>query len=694
MNFRTIKVEQLKEMEAGAELKALAEEIEYHNRLYYALDAPEISDAEYDALFLRNIAIEKKFPHLVLPNSPSKKVGHAVSSKFNKIEHSKPMLSLANAFSEDELLGFIDRMRRFLGQSDDIELFLEPKIDGLSFSARYENGQFVQAATRGDGYVGEDITKNMSTIKSLPKHLKGDDIPKLLEVRGEVYMSHHEFQTLNERREKDGVHIFANPRNAAAGSLRQLDASVTASRNLQYFTYGIGSVDGIEVDSQAELFKILTRLGFSVNENTKLTSDVSEIMAYYNQLQKSRSMLDYDIDGAVYKVNDFKLQGRLGFVARHPRWAIAHKLPSESAITHLNGIAIQVGRTGALTPVAELEPINVGGVLVSRASLHNKDEIERKDIRVGDQVIIQRAGDVIPQIVRVMTEARKGDELNKFEFPTHCPVCNSIAVKDEGEAITRCTGGLFCNAQLIERLKHFVSKGAFNIDGLGERQIIFLHDKGIVRNPVDIFHLEDRLDKKSLDLKNTLGWGEKSVVNLLNAINVSKNIRLDKFIYALGIRFIGEITAKLLAYNYNSFINWLENMKALPQMGQEYDELLQIDGIGPKAAESLKDFFLEHENINIITELSGILNIADSESVKSDSKISGKSLVFTGTLAMSRSEAKAKAESLGAKVSSSVSPKTDYVIAGASEGSKLKKARELGVAVLTEEQWLELIGGF
>ena len=684
----------LTETQAKQELERLTKEIQHHNVLYHQKDAPEISDAEYDALFRRNQAIETRFPQLIRKDSPSKSVGATPQDGFAKVAHSKPMLSLANAFKPEDMADFIMRIRRFLGESDDtaIPIFCEPKIDGLSFSARYEKGKFVQGVTRGDGAMGEDITQNLATLLDFPLQLQGDNFPDILEVRGEVYMSHAEFAELNASQDAAGLKIFANPRNAAAGSLRQLDSTITASRNLRYFVYGLGEVSAPFSDTQENIMDTLKNWGFSTNSLSKSAATLDDIEAFYAMLYAERPNLPYDIDGIVYKINRLDWQERLGAVSRSPRWAIAYKFPAEQAKTILEAITIQVGRTGALTPVAELKPITVGGVVVSRATLHNADEIARKDVRAGDTVIIQRAGDVIPQVVSVDLKARPSSS-EAFVFPDRCPVCDSLAVRDEGEVITRCTGGLICSAQAMERLKHFVSRDAFDIDGLGNKQVEAFWEEGLIKEPADIFHIEEQ-DKQSLTpLRNREGWGKKSADKLFAGIQSKRKIGLDRLIYALGIRFIGQNTAKLLAVTYTSFEKWKQTMCALSDHeGEAYQELLNIDGIGSKVADSLEFFFAETHNLEVLTALEEVLTISDCVQDVSDSPFTGKVIVLTGTLEkMTRGEAKAKAEALGAKVTGSVSKKTDYVVAGSDAGSKLKKARELGVAVLDEAAWLKLI---
>lgn len=688
-------MQNLAQEDAAVELARLAEQIAEHDRLYYQQDAPRISDAEYDALRARLIALEAQFPELVQADSPSQKVGAAPARGFAKVRHLVPMLSLANAFSEEDVSDFLGRVRRFLGLNGENEVCIvcEPKIDGLSFSALYEKGRFVRGATRGDGTEGEDITANLATLESLPKQLQGSNWPDMLEVRGEVYMRKSDFAALNAAQEAAGKPIFANPRNAAAGSLRQLDPSITASRKLSYFVYGWGDLSAPVAATQWDVLQQFAQWGFIINDLMVQAQHVPDIMAYYDDMQTKRALLPYDIDGIVYKVNRLDYQQRLGQVARAPRWAIAHKFPAEQAVTVLEHIEIQVGRTGALTPVAHLKPVTVGGVVVSRATLHNEDEITRKDIRVGDTVTIQRAGDVIPQVVAVDV-AKRIEGVQPFQFPHTCPVCSSDAVREEGEAVRRCTGGLICPAQIVERLKHFVSRDAFDIDGLGEKQIQAFWEAGLIREPADIFTLKERDATSLTPLRNKEGWGDKSASNLFDAINKARNVALARFIYALGIRYVGQTTGKLLARNYHTFDAWYAAMKNLAA-GDEmaYEDLRQIDGIGDAVAMALMHFFGEEHNRTVLNDLLPHVTIADAEAVASDSPVAGKTVVFTGALErMSRDEAKAKAESLGAKVAGSVSKKTDYVVIGADAGSKAKKAAELGVTTLSEEDWLKLIG--
>jgi DNA ligase (NAD+) len=695
--LRDIPVEQLSPDQAAAELAALAAEIAHHDRLYHQQDQPEISDADYDALRRRNDAIELRFSELKRADSPSLKVGAAPAAGFRKVTHAVPMLSLGNAFSAEEVEDFAGRIVRFLGLKADeaIEFVAEPKIDGLSCSLRYEQGRLVLAATRGDGQEGEDVTANVRTIDDVPKQLPAG-VPDLLEIRGEVYMNRHEFMALNERRAEQGEPIFANPRNAAAGSLRQLDSRITAGRPLHFFGYSWGAVSE---PLGATLWEIRQRLkdwGFCLNQPAEPCDGTAALLRYYDRIQSRRPSLPFDIDGVVYKVNRLDWQERLGYVSRAPRWAIAHKFPAEQAQTRLKDIIIQVGRTGALTPVAELEPVTVGGVVVSRATLHNEDEIARKDVRIGDQVVVQRAGDVIPQIVQVIPDKRPADS-EPYKFPDLCPVCGSVAVRPEGEVIRRCTGGLICDAQAVERLRHFVSRDAFDIEGLGEKIVREFWDEGLVRRPGDIFRLEDNDSKSLTPLRNRPGWGKRSAEKLFESIKNRSNIPLDRFIFALGIRQVGQATAKLLARCYRSLPHLREAIAAAREHGSDaYNDLIGIEGIGPSMADDIIAFFNEPHNQEVLDDvLATGLNVLDFVPPKTQtSPVAGKTVVFTGTLeTITRSEAKARAESLGAKVAGSVSSKTDYVVVGADAGSKATKARDLGVATLTEQEWLDLIGG-
>ncbi|HEY9079559.1 NAD-dependent DNA ligase LigA [Magnetovibrio sp.] len=689
-DLRSIAVEELTSVEADAELATLAREIKEHDERYYQKDAPTVSDAEYDALRQRNAAIEARFPLSVRPDSPTHRVGAAPASGFGKVKHRKPMLSLGNVFDEDELQDFIDGIRRFLKELSDnpdtpLDMVAEPKIDGLSISLRYEHGKLVQAATRGDGTVGEDVTANARHVADIPVALP-QGVPEVLEVRGEVYMSKSDFLALNERQEAEGSKVFANPRNAAAGSLRQLDASITAKRPLKFFAYAYGEVSATPWETHGAFIDLLKGWGFSVNPFTRVCDGIDEIMAHYDTIQTHRAELDYDIDGVVYKVNRLDWQERLGFVSRAPRWAIAHKFPAEKAVTIVNAITIQVGRTGVLTPVAELQPITVGGVVVGRATLHNADYIKDLDIRVGDHVRIQRAGDVIPQVLEVVDDG--GHEGRPpFVFPTTCPVCDSHAVREEGEAATRCTGGLVCPAQAHERLKHFVSRNAFDIEGLGGKHVVAFYDDGLIRTPGDIFRLTAEM------LAGREGWKDKSIQNLLEAIAAKRTIEMPRFVYALGIRQVGQATARLLAKQYGSMTALRMAMEDARVIGSEaLEELLSIDGIGASMAKDIVEFFAEPHNNAVLNDLLDNVTVEDFDAPDTaGSPVAGKTVVFTGTLeTMSRGEAKAKAEALGAKVSGSVSKKTDIVVAGPGAGSKEKKARELGLTVLSEQQWINM----
>lgn len=688
-------VKELNEEEAKQELAYIASEMAKSDIAYYQNDNPYLTDAEYDSLKRRNEELEKIFPHLKRKDSPSQKVGAPILSAFKKVTHRFPMLSLGDVFSSEEVDDFIMGVKRFLNTSKDITFMAEPKIDGLSFSARYENGRFVQGATRGDGITGEDITENLKTIRQLPQHIEGN-VPEILEIRGEVYMAKSDFFALNKKYQQEGKKTFANPRNAAAGSLRQLDAKITAERNLSIFAYTWGEVSERVWTSQEDFFKHLQEWGFPTNPHNKLCQNLQEIEENFAKLSEIRSSLPYDIDGVVYKVNDIALQERLGFLTRTPRWAIAHKFPAEQAVTKINNIRVQVGRTGALTPVADLEPINVGGVIVSHATLHNEDEIKRKDIRIGDSVIIQRAGDVIPQIVSVIKEKRPQDS-KEFIFPTTCPICGAHAIREEDEAVRRCTGGLTCPAQAKERIIHFVSRDAFDITGLGSSIIEDFYNDGILKNPADIFSLEERnqegdlfSQQKSsvLHLEQREGWGKKSVEKLFQAITLKKKISLPRFIYALGIRQVGTATALLLARHYGTFTKFRQEME-----NKETGPLVSIDGIGASMATDIVEFFQEQHNQEIINRLLEKITVEEYiDTTNYDSPLSGKTVVFTGTLEqMTRSEAKAKAQSMGAKVAGSVSSKTDYVIIGADAGSKAVKAQELGIKILSEQEFLELI---
>ncbi len=676
--------------EARKQHAEIAERIRSFNEAYYVNDEPLVPDAEYDALFNRLIELETHYPTLK-KNSPTQEVGAAPAEGFAKVKHARPMLSLGNAFSREDIVDFLARIRRFLNLTAHcpVEVVGEPKIDGLSLSLRYENRVLVTAATRGDGSEGEDVTANVAHINDIPKTLP-EGAPDVVEIRGEVYMARSAFQKLNETQAETGGKTFANPRNAAAGSLRQLDPSISAKRPLRFFAYSFGELSESLAQTQWDFLQKVEGWGFVINPLTRTLNDADDIMAMYEDVGKQRPDLDYDIDGIVYKVNDFELQLRLGFVSRSPRWAIAHKFPAEKARTRLNAIDIQVGRTGALTPVARLEPVTVGGVVVSNATLHNRDEIERLGVRVGDMVVIQRAGDVIPQVVEVILDERP-EGTTDYQFPDTCPKCGSHAMREEGEAVTRCTGGLICPAQAVERLKHFVSRNAFDIDGMGAKNVEAFFELGWVKSPGDIFRLESDHGDAIMKLE---GWGEKSATKLFDGVNERRTIGLDRFIYALGIRQIGQATAKLLARHYGSVSEWRSAMLAANEADRDaLRELINIDQIGPGVAKDLIEFMAEDHNREVLDDLQDLLTITDVEApTATDSPVNGKTVVFTGKLELfSRNEAKVKAESLGAKVAGSVSAKTDYLVAGPGAGSKLKKAEELGVTVLDEQGWLDLI---
>ena len=684
--------------EAKRELKRLAAAIAHHDKLYYGKDAPEISDADYDALRRRNEAIEKRFPELVRADSPSRRIGAAPAAGFAKVRHTTPMLSLDNAFDEDEVRGFFRTIRNFFRAPEDvarvdeasIAVMTEPKIDGLSASIRYEHGKLVLGATRGDGITGEDVTANIATLATVPKKLEGRGWPATIEVRGEVYMEHPGFFALNEERAKADEPVFANPRNAAAGSLRQLDPAVTASRPLKFFAYAWGEANHPFAKTHEEALHCFRSWGFKVNPLSRLCRGVDAVLDFHQRIFAERAKLPYDIDGVVYKVNDLDLEQRLGFVSRAPRWAIAHKFPAQQAQTVLKRIRIQVGRRGTLTPVADLEPITVGGVVVQHATLHNEDEIARKDIREGDTVIIQRAGDVIPQVVAVV-EDRRPAHSRPYHFPTQCPECGSFAVREEGEAARRCTGGLICPAQAVERLKHFVARDAFDIEGMGEKHVQAFWEDKLIRKPGDIFRLApDQIAGRE-------GSGETSAKKLVAAINERRRITLDRFIYGLGIPQVGAATAKLLARHYRSFERWRQAMtEAADQDSEAWRELNDIHGIGEDMAADIIGFFAEKHNRDVLDDLEDAgVEIEDfAPPHAAHSPLAGKTIVFTGTLeAMSRSEAKSRAEALGATVASSVSGKTDYVVVGAEAGSKADKAKSLGVATLDEAAWLKLARG-
>lgn len=703
--MQQIAVSELTEQQAADELAQLAAEMQAHDRAYYENDAPLISDADYDALRQRNLAIEARFPHLKRADSPSDKVGSKPSQAFGKVEHKVAMLSLGNAFAAEDVVDFVARIRKFLSLDDSQELAMtaEPKIDGLSASLRYENGVFVQGATRGDGQIGEDITANLKHVPDIPQQLSGA-VPEVVEIRGEVYMDHADFAALNARQKASGGKIFANPRNAAAGSLRQIDATVTASRPLRFFAYAWGDMSAMPATTQSAMIACFAQWGFQTNPAFVQANSAAQLINHWRTIEQQRASLGYDIDGMVYKIDRLDYQQRLGFVSRAPRWAIAHKFPAEQATTILRAIDIQVGRTGALTPVAKLQPVTVGGVVVSNATLHNSDEIARKDIRVGDRVTIQRAGDVIPQIVRVSVADRAADA-PAYEFPTHCPECGSVAqreLREDGtqDIVTRCTGGLICPAQARERLKHFVSRRAYDIDGLGQKQIDDYWALALIRSPQDIFTLKQRYSDNPPDIwrygsgsKDKIGTLKDSAVKLFAAIDAARIIDLDRFIFALGIRHIGETSARLLARHFGSIENLQSQMMAILQGDMlARAEIEAIDGVGNIMVEALLGFFAEAHNRQTIEALlqAGVTPQALPEAAQ-DTAIAGKTIVFTGTLEkMTRAEAKARAEAMGAKVAGSVSAKTDILVAGPGAGSKLKKAEELGLDVLSEDQWIEM----
>ncbi len=691
-------VDELTAAQAKTEHTRLEAEIAAHDRRYYQEDAPSISDADYDRLRQRYSAIEARFPQLRSAASLTQRVGAVPSARFAKVRHAVPMLSLDNAFGEDDVHDFVGRIRRFLRLSDDDEIAFsaEPKIDGLSMSLRYERGTLVTGATRGDGNEGEDVTANIKTLADVPQRLKGGGIPAVCEVRGEVYMTKHAFLALNKRQAEAGGQIFANPRNSAAGSLRQKDPSITASRPLGFFAYAWGEMSEMPADTQSGMIKWFERCGFKTNPLTKLCRGLDALLKFHREIEAQRGALDYDIDGVVYKVDRLDWQERLGFVSRSPRWAIAHKFPAERAITVLKEIEIQIGRTGALTPVAKLEPVTVGGVVVQNATLHNADEIARLDVRIGDTVEIQRAGDVIPQVLGVILDKRQRGA-KAYEFPKRCPcplhsevVRDQTAAGEEG-AIARCTGEFACPYQAVEHLKHFVSRRSFDIDGLGDKQIELFYERGWVKEPADIFTLEER--NKKIKLENEEGFGETSVRNLFAAIAARREIALERFIYALGIRHVGETTAVALARGYGTWQGFHDACLKLAKGDEDVrTEMDALDQIGDTVIESLHDYFGEGHNRRRVERLAGQVQIREAEKPRSDSAVAGKTVVFTGTLEqMTRDEAKASAERLGAKVSGSVSKKTDYVVAGPGAGSKLADAKKLGVAVLSEDEWMKLI---
>jgi DNA ligase (NAD+) len=713
-----VPIEKLTLAQARKELTTLALQLATHDERYYQDDAPTIPDAEYDALRRRFNEIEARFPELVTKDSPSQKVGAAPSGRFAKVAHAVPMLSLGNAFSDEDVADFVERVRKFLRlPADEMPVIIaEPKIDGLSLSLRDENGELVRGATRGDGTTGEDVTANVRTITDIPHKLKGSHVPAICEVRGEVYIMSKDFIGFNKRAEKAGIQVAANPRNFAAGSLRQKDASITAARPLKFFAYTWGEMSEMPADTQFGMVKWMGKAGFVTNPLTRQCKGVDEVLAFYREIGERRASLGYEIDGVVYKIDRLDWQSRLGFVSRNPRWAIAHKFAAEQATTVLNDIEIQVGRTGALTPVARLAPVSVGGVVVSNATLHNEDYIkaigndgnsirEGVDIRIGDTVVVQRAGDVIPQIVSVVLDKRPKDA-KPYKFPQKCPSCGSPAVRgldpdsDEPDAVRRCTNTYACPAQAVERLKHFVSRNAFDIDGLGDKQIQEFYDAGIVMSAADIFTLQKRDERSQKKLKDREGFGDVSIRNLFSAIDARRKIELHRLIYALGIRRVGEGNAKLLARHYGTLEAFVDAMRAAAKGQSEdgnsseaYADLNGIEGVGEVVADAVVEFFAESRNGKALDDLLAEIDVLPAEQAAKDSPVSGKTVVFTGSLEkMTREEAKAMAERLGAKVSGSVSKKTDLVVAGPGAGSKLKDAEKHGVKVLSEDDWFKLIG--
>jgi DNA ligase (NAD+) len=691
-------VETISEIDAAKRLKALAQEIARHDKLYHDQDAPEISDADYDALVRENRELEERFPQLVRADSPSKRLGAAPTSGLAKVAHARPMLSLENAFSAEEVGEFVARVKRFLNLPADafVAMTAEPKIDGLSCSLRYENGKLVLAATRGDGAVGEDVTANVRTIKDIPQTLRSsrasvegrvstsldtNGIPEIFEVRGEVYMSKADFEALNERQEAAGGKVFANPRNAAAGSLRQKDPSITAARPLRFLAHGWGELSAPLADTQYEAMKRIEGFGIPVTDLLVRCDDLDAMLAHYRAIEKARADLPFDIDGVVYKVDRLDLQERLGFVARAPRWGLAHKFPAEQAETTLEAIDIQVGRTGKLTPVGRLKPVGVGGVMVANVTLHNRDEIARLGLRIGDRVRIQRAGDVIPQVVENLT---RDEPREPYVFPDHCPECNSEAVAEEGEVDVRCTGGLICPAQRFERLRHFVSRGALDIEGLGEKSIAEFIDLGWLNSPADIFRLHDHRE----ELLGREGWKEKSVDNLLAAIEAKREPDGPRLLFGLGIRHVGIVTARDLLKCFGT----IEELRRVASLADAQAELAAVEGVGPVVAEALVDFFHEPHNREALDDLLSEVSPKPFVSDAKQTEWTGTTIVFTGSLeTMSRDEAKAQAERLGARAAGSVSAKTDLVVAGPGAGSKLKKAEELGIRVIGEEEWARIV---
>jgi len=709
-DLQNMDVDALSEAQATEMLKTLAAEILRHDELYHGQDAPEITDAEYDALRRQNLAIEQRFPALVREDSPSRRVGFVALDKFEKHTHAIPMLSLENAFNDDDVYDFDKRMRKFMNLPADARMALtaEPKIDGLSLTLRYEGGKLVSAATRGDGATGENVTENAKTITDIPQVLAGENIPEVVEIRGEVYMSHAAFAELNARMEAEGKPTYVNPRNTAAGSLRQLDSAITATRPLKFFAYAWGEMSAMPEATQMGMVEWMERYGFRINPLMQRFETVNVLLNHYRKIEHERPELEYDIDGVVYKVDDLALQDRLGLKSRVPRWAIAHKFPAEKAWTILRDIEIQVGRTGALTPVARLEPVTVGGVVVTNATLHNEDYVkgvgskgellrDGKDLRVGDHVMLQRAGDVIPQILDVDLEKR-APTATMFAFPETCPVCGSLAVRDintktgKADSVKRCTGGFSCPAQAVERLKHFVSRGALDIDGLGDRQVEAFYETGRIADAADIFTLRDRDTRSLKKLKDMEGWGATSAAKLFDAIDDRRDVDFYRLVFGLGIRYVGEQTAKDLVRNYSDVETFNAAMFNLSDE-QIYAELINIDGIGETVAEALREFYSDVRSLDLWKRLLDQVQPTPPEQVSADSPVADKTVVFTGSLEqMTRDEAKAMAERMGAKVSGSVSGKTDLLVAGPGAGSKLKKAQDLGVETVDEDGWFELVG--
>jgi DNA ligase (NAD+) len=706
-------IDELSPEDARAEHARLGQEIAEHDRRYHGEDAPTISDAEYDALRRRFEALETAHPALKTASAVGAKVGHAPSEKFAKVRHRVPMLSLSNGFSDEDIIEFVERIRRFLQWGDQPLAFTaEPKIDGLSLSLRYEGGRLVTAATRGDGIEGENVTANARTVGDIPQVLTGEGVPDVCEIRGEVYLSHADFAGINERQAAAGKPLFANPRNAAAGSLRQLDPAITASRPLKFFAYAWGEMSTMPSKTQSGMIACMGHWGFVTNPRTRRCESVEELLAHYRAIETERADLGYDIDGVVYKVDDLGLQARLGFVSRSPRWALAHKFPAQTAVTTVEAIEINVGRTGSLNPLARLKPVTVGGVVVSNATLHNEDYIRGiggngepirggVDIRIGDTVTIQRAGDVIPKVMDVILERRPA-ESKPYDFPTLCPACGSHAVREVNprtkreDAVRRCTGGLICPAQARERLKHFVSRNAFDIEGLGESRIDEFYDEGLVMSPADIFTLESRNARSLKRLENREGWGAQSAKNLFAAIEARRTLPLNRFIFGLGIPHVGETNAKLLARHYGTVEHLREVLEAAADPDSEaYADLTNIGGIGAVVADALVEFFKEGHNRDMLDKLLAEVRPQPIETAAAaNSPVAGKTVVFTGSLEkMTRDEAKAQAERLGAKVAGSVSKKTDLVVAGPGAGSKLDKARELGIEIVDEDGWIAMAGG-